>query len=147
LKNTSEDEPVVAGLLRVIEERGLQLSIDPEQGVVPASSWCRVLLAGPDDLALGIEVDDEYGDATDENPALLLHLVLATCECYEEAEDVLEWAVEAELDASEGWVRELFQRLGAVVPKIRDLVGSEVKAIPAWDFTLNSGAARALRER
>jgi len=147
LKNTSEDEPLVAALLRAIEERGLRLSIDPEEGALPASSWCRVLLAGRDDLTLSIEVDDEYGDATDEKPALLLHLVLATCECYEEAEDVLEWAVEAELDPSEARVQDLFSRLGDVVPRIREVVGREVKAVPAWDFTLNSGAARALRER
>ena len=147
MSNISEDEPLVAALLRAIDERGLRLSIDPEGHVVPASSWCRVLVAARDGLARSIEVDDEYGDATDENQPLLLHLVLAACECYEEAEDILEWAGEAELDASEAWVQELFSRLGELVPEIREIVGPEVRAVPAWDFTLNSGAARALRGR
>jgi len=144
---TTHGEAAVDALVGALVEHEIHLSMGPEEHGLQARSWCRVHLTGPGDLALSIAVDDEYGDANEDNQALLLHLVLAACECYEEADDVLGWAVEAEMDASKDWVRQLYDQLGDVVPTIREVVGSEVKAISSWDFTLNADAARVLRNR
>ena len=144
---TTQGEAEVDALVGALSQHEIHLSMGPEEDVMRSRSWCRVHLSGPGDLALSIAVDDEYGDATEDNQALLLHLILATCECYEEADDVLECAVEAGMDASEDWARQLYDELADVVPKIREVVGSEVKAISPWDFTLNASAAQTLRNR
>ena len=144
---TASGEVEVDALVGALTEHGLHLSVGAAEDALQSQSWCRVHLTGPSDLAVSIAVDDEYGDATEDNQAILLQLVLAACECYEEADDVLEWAREAGMDVSKDWVRQLYDQLRDVVPRIREVVGSDVRAISSWDFTLNAGAARTLRER
>jgi len=70
---------------------------------------------------------------------------MSTCEAYDESHDVLAWARDAELDASEDWVRHLYGELGDVVPKIRAVVGRKVRALTPWDYSMNMGVTRALR--
>lgn len=144
---TPEDVPEVDALVRALEEHRLSLSVGAPEPLLQLRAWRRVHLTGPDGLALSLAVDDEYDDATEGNQALLLHLVLATCECFEEADDFVEWAEEAEMDAAKSWTRQLYQELAGVVPRIREAVGPEAKAISSWDFNLNAGAARVLRNR
>jgi hypothetical protein len=144
---TLSGEAEVDALVGALTEHGIRLSLGAPEEVLQFESWCRIELAAPGDLTVSIAVDDEYGDATEDNQAILLHLVLASCECYEEGEDLLEWAREAGMDVSKEWVRELYDQLRDVVPRIREVVGSDVRAISSWDFNLNAGAARTLRER
>jgi len=140
--------PEIEALEKVLREHDLHLRVEQEDEDSQSLERRRVHLIQPtSDLALSIVVDDEHGDATDENQPLLLHLVLAECEGYEEAADILVWAADSELDPSESWVRGLFSELGEVVPRIREVVGPDVKALTSWDFTMNAGPARALRMR
>lgn len=137
--------PEIEALDRTIEERGLRLS------VVTGEAWragrCLVEVARHANPSVTISVDDEYGDASVVDPSLLLHLVLAECEGWEEARDLRSWALEAGLDPTETRVGALFDELGRVVPLIRSMTGEGAKAISCWDVQMNSGAARALRER
>jgi hypothetical protein len=143
-----EGYPEIEALEKTLKDHDLLLRVEPEPEDSQSSERRRVRLTrGQGDLDLSILVDDESGDATDEHQLLLLHLVLAECEGYEEASDILVWAAESELDASESWVRGLFSELGEVVPRIREVVGTDVKALASWDFTMNTGPARDLRKR
>jgi hypothetical protein len=139
--------PEIEALQGALRDHDLRLSVEPEEERLQSRSYRRVRLTlGASDEALSVPVDDEYGDATDDNQALLLHLVLAECACYEEADDLLVWAAETGLDPAESWVRGLYTELGGVVPTIRGVIGTDVKPLASWDFTLNGGAARALRD-
>ena len=137
----------VAALDRVLDERGIHLRVEAEDERLMLRSWGRIHLSAPEGVGLSIAFCDEYKEATEQNQALLLHFVLDTCECYEETEDFLEWAKEAELDSTVGWVLELYRELGEKVPQIREVVGTEVRALSSWDFSLNAGAAQYLRRR
>lgn len=136
--------PEIEALETVIVERGLGLvALDGEA----AAGRRRITVSAPDHPPVTISVDDEYGDAARPNPPLLLHLVLAECETWEEAPDFPSWLREAGLDPAASWVTALGEELENVVPVIRLMVGSGVKAISSWDVQMNSGAALALRER
>lgn len=140
-----DDYPEIAALEKALTDHGLRLSVEADRHL-QSRSYRRIRLTLPHDRPdLSMPVDDEYGDARNDNPMLLLHLVLSECEGYEEADDFLVWAAESGLDASETWVQALFAELGEVVPEIREIVGSDVKPLSSYDFTLNAGAAQALR--
>jgi len=137
--------PEIEALDKTIEDRELRLSV--ATGEAGRVDRCLVGVASYVNPSVTISVDDEYSDACDENPALLLHLVLAECESWEEARDLPSWASVVGLDPTEPWVAALFDELGRVVPLVRSMTGDRAKAISPWDVQMNSGAARALRER
>jgi hypothetical protein len=137
--------PEIEALDKTIEKRGLRLSV--VAGDAGRADRCLIGVASHANPSVTISVDDEYGDASDDNPALLLHLVLAECEGWEAARGLRSWASEAGLDPLEPWVGTLFDELGRVVPMVRSMTGDGAKAISSWDVQMNSGAARALRER
>jgi hypothetical protein len=143
---TLNQYPEIAALNKALVGHNIQLSAGPDDARLQPHSYRRVRLALPSNgLELSIPVDDEFDDARRNNPALTLHLILSECETYEEAEDFLVWARETGFDPAEYWVRNLYAEIGKVVPKIREIFGREVKALSSYDFTLNAGAARALR--
>lgn len=135
----------VDALHQAIDDHGLRLSLASDAAGFRVPTWRLVHWVDAAGTEILVPVDDEFGDGPDAGPALLLQLVLGTCECYEECEDILEWAVETELDASDPAVLELYRALGAVVPVVRSRVGTEIRAISSWDFSTNAGAAARLR--
>lgn len=142
--------PKVDALEKAIADLGLRLAVEPHGSGPRLGAYRRVRIEWSGSMPAGglvVPVHDEYDDASDANPPLLLHLVLAECEAYEVAGDFAEWAVEAEVDRADAGARELYDRLGRVIPAIRELVGTGVDAIPVWDFTMGAGAARELRRR
>lgn len=142
---------MIDALERALVDRGLRLSVEPDCGAPGLGSYRRIRLEqvadSADALPLIVPVDDEFDDASDANQPLLLHLVLAECEAFAAADGFAEWASESELDVSDDTVRALYDEVARVVPLVREVIGPQLKAIPVWDFTLNAGAARALRER
>ncbi len=138
--------PEVEALDSILERAALRLSIDTGEPSPSLAGRRRICLESPGQPPLVISVDDEYEDASDGNPALLLHLVLSECELWEETDGVGAWAAESGLNASEAGVRDLFVELTAVVPRIRSAVGS-ARALSSWDVQLGAGAAEALRAR
>ena len=132
--------------MSALADHNIQLSVEPDDDRLLAWSYRRIRFAlFLNKLDLVIPVDDE--DADRNNPALMLHLVLSACEIYEEADDFLVWARETGFDASENWVQALYADLADVVPKIREKLGPDIKPLSSHDFSLNAGAARALRDQ
>jgi len=143
-----DEYPEITVLKEALAAHDLGLSTEPDDSRLLARSYRRIRVTlASDQQDLTIAVDDEYDDARDENPELLLHLVLAECEAYEGAADFLVWAAESGFDPSDGWVQALYAELGEVVPRIRKILGPEVEALSCFDFALNAGAAAVLRGR
>lgn len=137
--------PEVEALEAAIDAAGLHLAV-ARDGSDGLPGRRRIDLRAATHPLIWISVGDEYDDARAGAPqALLLHLVLAECEAWEAAEDLLAWATDVELDPARSEVRALFDELADVVPRIRAAVG-DVRAISSWDFQMNSGAAQALRD-
>ncbi len=137
----------VQALVAAVREHGLVLTLVPDHDRLRARSWRRIRWVDALGTDLVVPVDDEFSDADKASPALLLQLVLNTCEYYEECEDILEWATETELDVAEPWVLELYRTLGDVVPLVRAVVGPDLRALSPWDFSMNAGEAADLRAR
>ncbi|MCH1570448.1 MAG: hypothetical protein L7S64_03825 [Longimicrobiales bacterium] len=141
---TDETYPEIEALVATLRDRRLRLSAEgSRQGL--GGGWCRIRFTVRGGQTLSVPIDDECEDAAEANAPLLLHPILSICEAYDESHDVLAWARDAELDASEDWVRHLYGELGDVVPKIRAVVGRKVRALTPWDYSMNMGVTRALR--
>jgi hypothetical protein len=102
----------------------------------------QVILEGKD---FELPVCDEYEDVDEANPLVLLHLLLREIEYYEDAEDYLVWCEDTGLKAEDELSRSIWFELREVAPKIRRLFGSELKAIDDFDFEMNTGITKALR--
>jgi hypothetical protein len=139
------DYPEVQALVDAVRELNLVLSVEPPTPELDAISYRRIRVESGDGRVVIIPVDDEYGDATDDNPELLLHLVLAACQVYEESEDALAWVREAGVQPASPLAADLFRESGEAVRVVRAIVGDRLQPISSWDFTLNTGAAQRLR--
>ena len=137
--------PEVEALKAALREHRLRLVVEAAPPPEHALGYRRVRLERPRAQPLGIWVDDEDRDAVNDNQPLLLNLVLMACEAYEEAHDPNAWAMDTGLDIGSAEIRELYDELVTVVPRIRAVLGEEVRAVSAWDFALDAGAAQALR--
>ena len=73
-----------------------------------------------------------------------LHLILDTCQGFEEAKDYHEWR------KNEGYkdtalFQSLYQQYSILIPKIRDIVGHEVIAIDSFHIEFGTNIAEVLR--
>ena len=144
---TAIEYPEIDALETALAQHDLRLTVATTEERLAARSWRRIAIVGADGFELTVAADDEHGDARDDNQAMLLHLVLASCETVEEAADFEEWAIEAEMKGSEAWKRDLYDELRARATRMRDVVGHDLRALSPWDVSMNAGAAQALRAR
>jgi hypothetical protein len=80
-----------------------------------------------------------------QNPILWLHLILDTCQSFEEANNYDTWRKnEGYQDTS--LYQSLYQQLSNTIPKIRDIIGAEVIAVDYHHIEFNTDIAKALRE-
>ena len=91
-----------------------------------------------------VTVFDEYEDTKIKNPVLWLHLIIDTCEGFEEAIDYREWLL-YEGYKNTPFFQSLYARYSEVIPKVRALVGNKVKAVDAHHIEFNTSIAKALR--
>ena len=92
-----------------------------------------------------VPVMDEFADIEEGNPVVLLHFVLSECEMYEEAEDIIHWAQDVGLKLADSCTHIIYRELYDVVPRLRELIGSNLKAISAYEIEFNTGVAKSLR--
>ncbi|MCP4457958.1 MAG: hypothetical protein GY816_08040 [Cytophagales bacterium] len=76
----------------------------------------------------------------------MFHLVLIECEEYEDTTDFLDWAKSSGLNPSELSVERVYAELKEFVPKLREIIGPDVKPLLSFDFEMNMGSAYKLRE-
>lgn len=105
----------------------------------------RVIRLSRDKETFFVPVTDEYGDSDIESPLVGLHLVLQTCEYFEQAEGYTHWLEDIELQDTQ-FAQELYQRLEILLPELRRVLGFQIKAISDWDIQLGTAIIRRLRE-
>lgn len=134
--------PVVEGLQRRIE-RG-DVEIRPAQSGEWVLPWkmLDVTVAGD---TYSLPVMDEFGDIEAGNPVVLLHLVLAECVAFEEADGFEEWLADVGRDHDARTSQKIYGHMAAVVPGLRAAIGQDVEPVDDFDWQLNAGAAQALR--
>ncbi|MBT32011.1 MAG: hypothetical protein CMO01_20315 [Thalassobius sp.] len=139
------DYPEVLQLHQKVQE--LQLEFRKVEAVfsMPEENYIAIEMKTGSEVFV-VPVVDEYEDFAQEKPSMALHLILTECETFEEAEDYLVWAKEVELNASNEKARQAWLHLRDVVPQIRKLLGNNIQPISAFNYELNTGAAKLLRE-
>lgn len=98
------------------------------------------------DETLLLPIMDEYDDALELNPVVMLNMALVECEMIEETSDFTEWCKESGVRPDHPNASKLYNYLKKSVKEFRHLVGNELEPIPYFDIELNTGKARALRE-
>ena len=105
--------------------------------------WVEIKLGNK---TFSLFVNDEYEDFRLGIPSLSLCVLLRELECYEDAKDFLEWCKNNGLNASASKVHCYYLHLENVFQDLKKMLGKIDSRISDFDFTLNAGAARALRE-
>ena len=83
----NQDYPEIVALNDALAEHVLRISVAPAEERLQHVFYKRITLTlRPNRVQLSIPVEDDCDDADDDNPALMLHLVLAECELYEDAD-------------------------------------------------------------
>ena len=117
--------------------------------VLPETDELRALSVREILLRLGGEAwtvpcFDEFRDAELVSRVVHLHLILDACICFEEAPDFETWR--RDLGHPPGALSErLFEQLQKVVPPVREIVGTEARAIDERAIEFNTDLAQALR--
>ncbi len=145
LQEVKQKYPQIESLYSIIESKNIELTPLPKTPKLSAIYFREVEFKS-DGFTSTISLDDEYDDAESGNPALLLQLVIYAVEEYEACDDFLVWCTAFGLNASDPFILNMYKKLGAIVPKIRGIIGTNINDISDYDWELNAGAAQALRE-
>ena len=137
----------IEGLARCYKENHLMLSV--LERIPELTEWslreiefCANTEAG--DMCCTVIVFDEYDDAEIQNPVLWLHLVIDTCNGYEEAQDYNEWRLNEGYPDTD-YFKSLYQSYSVIVPEIRKIIG-DVETIGLYHIEFNTSITQALRE-
>lgn len=142
---SDKEFPAIDELKEVIVRHNLSFAVAKSKKELP-NPYVRIqvtLLLNQ--ISLIIPAFDEYEDAKKEHPVLMFHLVLTECEDYEDATDFVDWAKTSGLNPSEPRVVRVWDELKEFVPKLREIIGSEIKSLSGFDFEMNMGVAYKLR--
>jgi len=140
-----QEYPEIELLKKAIRDHNLQLSVEKTSTKLPDPYvYIRITLF-LNQMSFLIPVCDEYEDSKLNNPTLLLQLVLMECEEYEDAEDYLVWEKRGFFDKGESGILKLYDEVGDVVPKSREVIGPDIIPINGYDFEVNASAAQFLR--
>lgn len=131
-------------LIEMLGKLKISIAATNNNDNIGESFYQRVLVSLMDQQIV-IPIMDEFSDIEIGNPIVLLHFVLSECEMYEEASDITQWAQDVGLKLSHSSTHIIYRELYETVPRIRALIGSEIKAISTYEIEFNTGVAKALR--
>ncbi|HCI72345.1 MAG TPA: hypothetical protein DF712_12475 [Balneola sp.] len=137
--------PQIAALYSIIEDKKIKLTALPTNPKLD-SIYFREIEFSSQDFSAIIPLDDEYEDVEKGNQALMLQLIIYAVEEYEDREDFLVWSTAFGLNSNDPFILNMYRDLGKTIPKIRDIIGTDINDISDYDWELNAGAAQALRE-
>ena len=142
----SEDAkyPELQRLNEALLRHGLSFSLLPRTAELDRIFYRRIKVK-IEEKVFELPVCDEYEDVDRANSLLLLHLLLRELEYYEDADDFLLWCEDTGLKAEDELSRSIWFELRDLAPKIRSLLGYHLKAIDDFDFEMNTGITKALR--
>lgn len=145
LEEAKHKYPQIAVLHSILEDKKIKLTALPTNPKID-SIYFREIEFSSEDLTAVIPLDDEYEDAEKGNQALMLQLIIYAVEEYEDCEDFLVWSTAFGLNSKDPFILNMYRGLGKTIPKIRDIIGTDINDISDYDWELNAGAAQALRE-
>jgi hypothetical protein len=145
LEEAKQKYPQIAALYSIIEDKKIKMTALPTNPKMD-SIYFREIEFSSQDFSVVIPLDDEYEDVEKGNQALMLQLIIYAVEEYEDCEDFLVWSTAFGLNSNDPFILDMYRDLGKTIPKIRDIIGTEINDISDYDWELNAGAAQALRE-
>ncbi|HAH50875.1 MAG TPA: hypothetical protein DCL80_06240 [Balneola sp.] len=145
LDEARQRNPQIAALYSIIEDKKIKLTALPTNPKLD-SIYFREIEFSSQDFSAIIPLDDEYEDVEKGNQALMLQLIIYAVEEYEDREDFLVWSTAFGLNSNDPFILNMYRDLGKTIPKIRDIIGTDINDISDYDWELNAGAAQALRE-
>ncbi len=136
--------PEIKALEAILEKYSFSLEFPEDAFPFCAFShrWVRFQLDG---MSFVLMVDDEYKDFELKKPAMNLCLFLRELEDYQEEEDILKWCNLKGLKVSDEGVLDYYKGLASTYTDVKNILGSIDPQISDYDFSLNAGAAQALR--
>ena len=144
-EEAKEKYPQIAALYSIIEDKNINLTALPKNPKMD-SIYFREIEFNCEGFSAVIPLDDEYEDVEKGNQALMLQLIIYAVEEYEACEDFLVWSTAFGLNSNDPFILDIYKDLGKTIPKIRDIIGTEINDISDYDWELNAGAAQTLRE-
>ena len=139
----SETLPVQL-LVAYLKTHDIKFSVLPESGRYREIFW-REILVSINNTSFIVPVFDEFCDVELDNAAVWFHLVLETCECFEEAKDYKEWLIDFNGLTDNALSQSLFDDLKILVPKLRSQLGKTPLAIDSSEIEFNTNIAKDLR--
>lgn len=136
--------PEIAALHSHLKKSNISFEYHSRDEAFLAPLSYRIVVIRTGNAEISMPVYDEYEDVPAMKPLVLFHLVLHECEGFEECASLENWAKDQGLVVDEH-VSKLYAILSEAVPRVREVVGHKARAIPWFDFELNTGLARALR--
>ena len=135
--------PAVQALHDLAQSLSAEITAMPPRDELRSMSLREICITTAEQRML-IIVSDEYADADTACKAILLHLLLKTCEYYEDAANQCTWCQDMELPDNH-FSTALYEELGMLVPKLRDIIGRHVCSISDYDIQFNTAIAKELR--
>ena len=134
--------PALAVLDGLLQSHAVRL--EPSPAYLGSPSF-RAVQVHANAVVETIYVDNEYGDLDAPTQAMCLCLVLQAIDAYREAPDYLVWCRELELDPANERLRTYYLGLRTGAIPLADRLAWPRCPISDYDWSLNAGAAQALR--
>ncbi|NKB36017.1 MAG: hypothetical protein GKR93_02455 [Gammaproteobacteria bacterium] len=141
------EHKVIKELAECLKANKLVLSINERNSHMREYSLQNIQLSqnkADGSKAIVVPVFDEYDDTRIQNPVLWLHLIVDTCEGFEQAANYDEWRSNEGYKDSD-FFSSLYADYTDLIPKIRTIIGSDIRAIDSHHIEFNTDIAQALR--
>jgi hypothetical protein len=139
----SAETPPVQALLSYLQTHDLVLNLLPHKSCYLSINWQEIEVIF-EKYRFVVPVFDEFNDTAVDNPVLWFHLVLETCEYFEDTANYVEWLSDNGLkDVPVS--QQLYDVVKAVVPELRSLLSEAPSSISDHDIELNTHVAKDLR--
>ena len=140
-----KDYPEIQALIEIIQKHNVRISVSDDEFLAGNEDYPAVVIS-LNEKSFKLFADDEYKDLRLNNTLLALCVVLRELEDYEYASDYLVWCKHHAFDEANSQVREYHMSLGSIYKDVEIILGKINSQISDYDFELNAGAARELRE-
>ena len=138
--------PEIQVLKEIHQKHNVNISVSNDEFLAGNEDYPAVVFT-LDEKSFKLFADDEYKDLPVDNPLLSLCVVLRELEDYEYASDYFVWCKHHAFDVANSQVREYHMNLGSIYKDVEKILGKINSQISDYDFELNAGAARELREK
>ena len=145
------ETPAVQRLETYLRTQAIHLAVLPEVARLHNLSWREISITFTGKTtgdstgeAFNVPVFDEFNDVALHNPVIWFHLVLQTCEYFEDADSFEPWLVDNGLKHN-ALSELLYVEIKQLVPQLRQYLAGAPPAINDHDIEFNTFTAQDLR--